>query len=257
MSQESKNAIISVYDKTQLVPFAARLVTAGWKVYSTGGTKVALEQAQLDAVETGGKDQLPEFVERGINKQTRRNRATELEVQLPIDYQAAVTGVEELTGREQMLDGRVKTLHENVHAGILAHNDEQWAYLKKNGIPIIDMVVVNFYPFKDVVERQHVTFEDATDNIDIGGPTMVRAAAKNSEHVIVVVDTNDYLEVIRRVGRKLDTPAWRKALAAKAFAYVADYDHVIAAYFARFAKGRPRSARTNKAGLRLGTAVAP
>ncbi|MFC1924829.1 bifunctional phosphoribosylaminoimidazolecarboxamide formyltransferase/IMP cyclohydrolase, partial [Chloroflexota bacterium] len=146
-------AILSVFDKKGLTDFAQGLEKLGVKIYSTGGTKKALEGAGV-----------------------------------------AVQGVSEITGFPEILDGRVKTLHPAVHGGILARRDipSHMTQLSEKGIQTIDLVVVNLYPFLQTIAKDGVTQEEALENIDIGGPTMIRAAAKNFPDVIVVVDPEAY-----------------------------------------------------------------
>ena len=183
-------ALLSVSDKTGLVAFAKGLAGLGIRLLSTGGTARALADAGLPVTEIG-----------------------------------------EYTGFPEMLDGRVKTLHPKVHAGILARRDlpAHAAALELHGIPPIDLVVVNLYPFRETVAKPGCTLDDAIENIDIGGPTMVRAAAKNWQHVGVVVDPADYgalLAELAASGRTLST-ATRFALAAKAYSHTASYDGAI------------------------------
>ena len=153
----SKQALISVSDKTGVVEFAHSLESLGYKLLSTGGTARLLSDAGISVTEIG-------------------------------DY----------TGFPEMLDGRVKTLHPKVHAGILARRDleQHAASLKAHDIPTIDLVVVNLYPFASTVADPSCTLENAIENIDIGGPSMVRAAAKNWEHVGVITSPEDYSKVI-------------------------------------------------------------
>jgi len=183
-------ALLSVSDKTGLVPFARGLSDRGFALLSTGGTARALQEAGVP-----------------------------------------VTDVSGYTGFPEMLDGRVKTLHPKVHAGILARRDlpEHRAALDAHAIPTIDLVVVNLYPFRATVARPGCTLEDAIENIDIGGPAMVRSAAKNWQHVGVVVDPADYdgvLAALDGAGRLPD--ATRFALMQKAFAHTSAYDGAIA-----------------------------
>jgi len=190
MSAQVKQALISVSDKTGLVDFARALDRLGIVLLSTGGTAKAIRAAGLPVTEIG-------------------------------DY----------TGFPEMLDGRVKTLHPKVHAGILARRDlaEHAAALAAHDIPPIDLVVVNLYPFRETVAAPDCTLDDAIENIDIGGPTMVRAAAKNWRHVGVVVDPADYGALaaeLARDGRVL-SPATRFSLARKAFTHTAAYDGAI------------------------------
>lgn len=182
---------MSVSDKTGLVDFARGLQEAGCEVFSTGGTKKALVEAAV-----------------------------------------AVRGIRDLTGFPEILDGRVKTLHPAVHGGILAkrNNPDHGRQLEDSQIGLIDLVVVNLYPFRETVARPDVGLDEALENIDIGGPTMIRAAAKNFPDVLVVVDPGDYepvLEQLRGGGVGMEE---RKRLAQKAFQHVAAYDTAIAQY---------------------------
>ncbi len=191
MGAKVAQALLSVSDKAGLVDFARGLVALGVKLLSTGGTAKALADAGL-----------------------------------------AVTDVGSYTGFPEMLDGRVKTLHPKVHGGILARRDlpEHVAALAAHGIPTIDLVVVNLYPFRQTVAKPGCTMEDAVENIDIGGPSMVRAAAKNWPHVGVLVDPADYGDVLAELkanGGALDD-ATRFRLMRKAFAHTASYDGAIA-----------------------------
>jgi len=196
-------ALLSVSDKTGLVDFAKGLVRIGVKLLSTGGTAKALADAGLPVTEIG-----------------------------------------EYTGFPEMLDGRVKTLHPKVHAGILARRDlpAHTAALEMHGIPPIDLVVVNLYPFRETVAKPGCTLDEAIENIDIGGPTMVRAAAKNWQHVGVVVDPDDYGALLAELaanGKALST-ATRFALARKAFSHTASYDGAISNWLtARGPDGAP------------------
>jgi len=184
-------ALISVSDKAGLVPFASELVALGWQIVSTGGTARTLTEAGLPVV-----------------------------------------AVAEVTGFPEMLDGRVKTLHPKVHGGILArrHLQEDREALAAHGITPIDLVVVNLYPFASAAARPGLAFDDLIEEIDIGGPSLVRAAAKNFRDVLVVVEPDDYasvLEALRREGGP--SPAFRFDLARRAFAHTAGYDQMIAA----------------------------
>jgi len=185
----SPQALLSVSDKTGLVELARGLRALGYTLLSTGGTAKAIAQAGVP-----------------------------------------VTDVSTYTGFPEMLDGRVKTLHPKVHAGILARRDlaEHRAALEAHGIPAIDLVVVNLYPFRATVARPGCTLEDAIENIDIGGPSMVRAAAKNWQHVGVVVDPADYEAVLQELTAGELTQATRFSLMQKAFAHTAAYDGAIA-----------------------------
>ncbi len=191
-------AILSVWDKAGIIDFARGLLELGFEVFSTGGTKRALSEAGV-----------------------------------------AVREVAELTGFPEILDGRVKTLHPAVHGGILARRDleSHMEQLAKSGIETIDLVAVNLYPFIQTVAKPDVTFEEAIENIDIGGPTMIRAAAKNFPQVLVLVEPSDYgpiLEQLRRGGVDFES---RKKLAQKAFQHVAFYDTAVASYLQEGEKG--------------------
>jgi phosphoribosylaminoimidazolecarboxamide formyltransferase/IMP cyclohydrolase len=185
-------ALISVSDKNGIVEFAKKLQELGVQIISTGGTHKTLEEA-------------------GVK----------------------VTGISEVTGFPECLDGRVKTLHPNIHAGLLAmrSNPEHMKQLEDLKIETIDIVVVNLYPFKETILKKGVTREVAIENIDIGGPTMLRSAAKNYQDVAVVVDPRDYDLVIDELktgnGVTLDTKFY---LCSKVFAHTAHYDTMIAAY---------------------------
>ena len=191
MAAPVAQALLSVSDKTGLVDFARGLAARGIRLLSTGGTAKALAAAGL-----------------------------------------AVTDVGSYTGFPEMLDGRVKTLHPKVHGGILARRDlpAHVAALREHGIPTIDLVVVNLYPFRATVANPGCTLEDAIENIDIGGPSMVRAAAKNWPHVGIVVDPADYADVLVELGAASGSlsDATRFRLMRKAFAHTASYDGAIA-----------------------------
>ena len=183
-------ALLSVSDKTGLVPFAQILAQAGVELISTGGTAKALRETGL-----------------------------------------AVTDISEHTGFPEMLDGRVKTLHPKVHGGLLyiRGNATHEAAVQAHGISPIDLVVVNLYPFEATVARPDVKLHDAIENIDIGGPSMLRSAAKNHASVTVVVDPSDYAEVAKHISESGNTTLeLRRALATKVFARTANYDLAIA-----------------------------
>jgi len=184
-------AIVSVSDKSGVVDFARGLYELGVELYSTGGTKKAIGGAGIP-----------------------------------------VKGVEELTKFPEILDGRVKTLHPAVHAGILARRDlpDHLSQLAEKGMVAIDLVAVNLYPFVQTIAREGVKLEEALENIDIGGPTMIRAAAKNFPHVIVVVDPEDYAPLLEKLRAGEISLAERTRLAEKAFQHVAAYDTAIARY---------------------------
>ena len=190
-----KNALISVSDKTGVVDFAKSLVKLGVTIYSTGGTLEVIRNAGI-----------------------------------------MVHGVEELTHFPEMMNGRVKTLHPMVHGGILAVRDnmEHKKAMKDHGIEAIDLVVVNLYPFRETIAKEHVTLEEAIENIDIGGPTMVRSAAKNHAYVGIVVNPNRYDEIIHILQEHGELPASvRLQLAKEAFSHTVAYDVAIANYMAK------------------------
>jgi phosphoribosylaminoimidazolecarboxamide formyltransferase/IMP cyclohydrolase len=190
-----QRALLSVSDKSGLVPFAQVLAQAGVQLISTGGTARALREAGLEVVELGT-----------------------------------------YTGFPEMLDGRVKTLHPKVHGGLLylRGNPEHEAAVAHHAIPPIDLVVVNLYPFEATVARPGVSLHDAIENIDIGGPSMLRSAAKNHESVTVVTDPGDYAEVARQVTESGQTTlTLRRRLAAKVYARAAAYDTAIATHLQR------------------------
>lgn len=185
-------AVISVYDKTGVVDFARSLVGLGFEIFSTGGTEALLRESGVP-----------------------------------------VRGVQELTGFPELLGGRVKTLHPAIHAGVLARRDEpeHLAELERHAIPLVDLVAVNFYPFADLVRREHPTVTDALDYIDIGGPALLRAAAKNYPHVLAVCDPRDYSSIIEELSRGDGVPQeFRRRLAARAFRHCAVYDTHIASF---------------------------
>ena len=185
-------ALISVYDKSGVVEFASRVAGAGYELVSTGGTHRTL-------TEEGG---------------------------------LSVRQVADITGSPEILDGRVKTLHPVIHGGLLARREspEQMAELAAHGIETIDLVVVNLYPFVATISRPDVTLDDALENIDIGGPTMLRAAAKNFPSVAVVVDPEDYGWVADKLSGDGLTDDDRRGLAAKAFRHVSQYDAAVTSY---------------------------
>jgi phosphoribosylaminoimidazolecarboxamide formyltransferase/IMP cyclohydrolase len=195
-----RRALLSVSDKTGLVEFARALAGLGVELISTGGTRKALADAGL-----------------------------------------TVRDVSEVTGFPEMLDGRVKTLHPKVHGGILAQRDnpDHQATLQAHGIAPIDLVVCNLYPFEATVAHAGSSHEDVIENIDVGGPTMVRAAAKNYHDVAIVTEAAQYAGVLQELGENqgsLTLPT-RERLAAAAFARTAAYDRAISAYFRTRAVG--------------------
>lgn len=189
-----KRALISVSDKGGLEPFVRGLVRNGYEIYSTGGTLAAIESFGVD-----------------------------------------VKGVNALTGFDEIMDGRVKTLHPSVHGGILADRDnpEHMEDLRNNGIDTIDLVAVNLYPFKETVKKEDVTENEAVENIDIGGPTMLRAAAKNFKHVTTVVDPEDYGELIQKIEEDTLDITYRRSLMIKVFSHTNDYDQAIVNHFSQ------------------------
>lgn len=198
-----KQAIISVSDKTGVVEFARGLVELGYHILSTGGTARLLAKEGVECQEVA-------------------------------DY----------TGFPEMLDGRVKTLNPKIHAGILARRtvSSHMEALKEHGIDPIDIVCVNLYPFEQTIAKPDCTFEDAIENIDIGGPTMIRAAAKNHESVAVVVDPSDYDGILAEIREKGEvTPETRLELAKKVFAHTARYDGMIANYLTSLDADRKRT----------------
>ncbi|MFR8976855.1 MAG: bifunctional phosphoribosylaminoimidazolecarboxamide formyltransferase/IMP cyclohydrolase, partial [Christensenellales bacterium] len=187
-----KRAILSVSDKTGIVELARRLADQGVTLLSTGGTMKAIEQAGI-----------------------------------------SVTGVSDVTGFPECLDGRVKTLHPAIHAGLLAvrENPEHMKQLEQLGVEPIDMVVINLYPFRATIEKPGVTFDEAIENIDIGGPTMLRAAAKNAQDVVVVIDPADYDRVLTELETTGDVSLKTKRyLQYKVFEHTAQYDCMIQQY---------------------------
>jgi phosphoribosylaminoimidazolecarboxamide formyltransferase/IMP cyclohydrolase len=194
-------ALISVSDKRGILAFAQGLVQLGWEIVSTGGTAAALRSGGLE-----------------------------------------VTSVDEVTGFPELLDGRVKTLHPAIHGALLARRDrpEHLAAVREHGIVPIDLVAVNLYPFQMTVARPGTPFEDAVENVDIGGPSMLRSAAKNHEFVLPVVDPTDYPKVLDLLRRGAVTTEVRREFAAKVFAHTADYDAAIASYLTPHEDGLPR-----------------
>lgn len=187
-----KRAILSVSDKTGIVDFAKELVALGFEVVSTGGTAKAIKQAGVP-----------------------------------------VTGVSEITGFPECLDGRVKTLHPKIHAGILAMrgNPEHMRQLHELGVTPVDLVAINLYPFRQTILKPGVSLAEAVENIDIGGPTMLRAAAKNWQDVAVIVEPEDYAAVLAELKEKGEVSRETKfRLAGRVFEHTAQYDALIASY---------------------------
>lgn len=184
-------ALISVSDKRGVVAFAQGLVQLGWEIISTGGTAASLRAAKVPVLE-----------------------------------------VEKVTGFPELLDGRVKTLHPAIHAALLARRSfpEHVSALRKHGIVPIELVAVNLYPFQATILQEGASLEDALENIDVGGPSMLRSAAKNHESVLPVVDPTDYPIVLEMLKKQTLTAEIRQEFAAKVFAHTADYDAAVAAY---------------------------
>ena len=188
----AKRALVSVSDKSGLVDFVKGLVGLGWEIIATGGTRKLLEESGVKTI-----------------------------------------GISEVTAFPEILDGRVKTLHPKVHGGILARRElpEHMATLAEQGIETIDLVCVNLYPFRQTIAREGVSMAEAIENIDIGGPSMVRSAAKNWKDVTIVCDPSDYatvLEELKADGSTSDDT--RLKLSAKAYTHTAEYDMCIASY---------------------------
>ena len=185
-----KRALLSVSDKTGLVEFAKELVALDYEIVSTGGTYKTLINAGIPAI-----------------------------------Y------VTEVTGFPEILDGRVKTLNPYIHGGILAmRTPEHLKQLEELKIKPIDLVVCNLYPFKQTIAKEGVTLEEAIEDIDIGGPSMVRAAAKNNKYVTIVVNPQKYTVIIEQLKNGGIDEKMRLALAKEAFAHTAEYDTCITAY---------------------------
>ncbi len=193
-----KRALISVSDKTGVVDIARGLAALGAEILSTGGTAKILRDAGI-----------------------------------------AVTDVATYTGSPEILDGRVKTLHPKIHGGLLGRrsNPKHIAEMQQHAISPIDIVVVNLYPFEATISKSDSTFEEAIENIDIGGPSMLRSAAKNHTDVLVVVDPSDYARVLDSLKADTVTPDLRQELAAKVFQHTARYDSLIASYLAQEGQG--------------------
>ena len=191
-------ALVSVSDKTGVVEMARGLAALGAEILSTGGTAKALRDAGV-----------------------------------------AVTDVAAYTGSPEILDGRVKTLHPKIHGGLLGRRSvpAHVSQMQQHGIGPIDVVVVNLYPFEATIAKPNCPFEEAIENIDIGGPSMLRSAAKNHEDVLVVVDPADYVRVLEALKAGTVDPALRRELAMKVFQHTARYDSLIAGYLERQTQG--------------------
>lgn len=188
-------ALISVSDKRGVVEFARSLQELGWQIIATGGTMTRLRESGIDVI-----------------------------------------NISDVTGFPEICDGRVKTLHPKVHGGLLGRRDiaDHMAQLEANGIETIEMVCVNLYPFEATIAKEGVSMEDAVENIDIGGPSMLRSAAKNFRDVTVVCDPSDYDTILSEIRETGDTlPETRLKLSAKAYTHTALYDSHIASYMRR------------------------
>ena len=192
-----KRALVSVSDKTGLVEFVKGLQAANWQIIATGGTQKLLEENGVKTI-----------------------------------------GISEVTGFPEICDGRVKTLHPKVHGALLARRDEpsHMEALQQNGIGLIDLVCVNLYPFRQTIAKEGTTMEEAIEKIDIGGPSMLRSAAKNWNDVTVVCDPDDYTRVLSEIQAKGNTKkGTRLELSAKDYTHTAEYDMCIASYMRKAA----------------------
>ena len=200
MEYKIKRALLSVSDKEGIIPLAGDLYEIRAEMLSTGGTAKAIREAQIPVKDVSGYTKFPEI-----------------------------------------MNGRVKTLHPYIHGGLLAlrANQEHMETAEKNGIKMIDLVAVNLYPFQQTVANPHVTLEDAIENIDIGGPAMLRSAAKNYKSVIVMCDPKDYTPVMQEIKETGDVSMKkREELMVKAFEHTENYDRAIAQYLkTRFKQG--------------------
>ena len=186
----TKRAILSVYDKSGLVEFAQGLIALDWELIASGGTARLLRELDLPVMD-----------------------------------------VAEVTGAPEILGGRVKTLHPAIHGGILARDlDSDQADLAAQDIQLIDMVICNLYPFNETIAQPGVTLAEAIEQIDIGGVTLLRAAAKNFVRVVVVCETADYPPTLVALQNNTLDETYRRQLAVKAFAHTRDYDTAITAY---------------------------
>lgn len=192
-------ALISVYDKTGIVEFSKSLVKRGWEIVSTGGTSALLQESGVDIID-----------------------------------------IDEITKFPECFGGRVKTLHPKIHGGILNRRDNREDQLQKEVLDIvdIDLVVNTLYPFKETLEKSESTHEDIVENIDIGGPSMIRAAAKNYKDCYIITDPKDYESFLKTLDESMESQvAYRAYLASKAFHLTAHYDALIAGYFASQVSG--------------------
>jgi phosphoribosylaminoimidazolecarboxamide formyltransferase / IMP cyclohydrolase len=194
-------ALISVSDKRGIVAFAQGLTQLGWEIISTGGTAATLRNAGVSVI--------------------------------PVDT---------VTGFPELLDGRVKTLHPAIHGALLARRDrpEHLVAIRERGFEPIDLIAINLYPFQMTISQPGASFEDAIENVDIGGPSMLRSAAKNHEFVLPICDPTDYTPVLEMLRRGVITADTRRELAAKVFAHTSDYDAAIAGYLTPKEEELPR-----------------
>jgi phosphoribosylaminoimidazolecarboxamide formyltransferase/IMP cyclohydrolase len=202
-----RRALVSVSDKSDLIPFVKGLAELGAEILSTGGTAKQLRKAGVDAIEVSAK-----------------------------------------TGFPEIMDGRVKTLHPTIHGGLLGRRGTDEGVMDEHGIEPIDLLCVNLYPFEATIAREDATIDDAVENIDIGGPALIRAASKNHDGVAVVVDPADYDSVLKSLqgdGLNLDD---RRRLAAKAYAHTASYDTAITRYLSKSLGDDPLGERMLYAG---------
>jgi phosphoribosylaminoimidazolecarboxamide formyltransferase/IMP cyclohydrolase len=190
-------ALVSVSDKRGVVEFAEQLRSLGWEIIATGGTMKLLRDSGVEVI-----------------------------------------NISDVTGFPEICDGRVKTLHPKVHGGLLARRDDEshLKALKDNNIEFIDMVCVNLYPFRQTISKPDVTMEDAIENIDIGGPSMLRSAAKNYKDVTVVCNPENYAKIIEEIKAYGNTTVeTRLQLSAEAYTHTAEYDSMIATYMRKAA----------------------
>ena len=202
-----RRALVSVSDKSDLIPFVSELAKLGVEILSTGGTARQLRDAGVNAIDVSDK-----------------------------------------TGFPEIMDGRVKTLHPKVHGGLLGRRGTDESVMEEHGIEPIDMLVVNLYPFEQTIAREDATIDDAIENIDIGGPAMIRAASKNHDGVAVVVDPADYDSVLEKLQSDGLSLEQRRRLAAKAYAHTAAYDTAITKYLSRSLDDDPLGERFLHAG---------
>ncbi len=202
-----RRALVSVSDKSDLIPFVSGLAKLGVEILSTGGTARQLREAGIDAIDVSDK-----------------------------------------TGFPEIMDGRVKTLHPTIHGGLLGRRGTDEGVMAEHGIEPIDMLVVNLYPFEQTIAREDATIDDAIESIDIGGPAMIRAASKNHDGVVVVIDPADYDSVLEKLEGDTLSLEERRRLAAKAYAHTAAYDTAITKYLSRSLGDDPLGERFLHAG---------